>query len=65
MRISSQSRRRMGGTNPSPVLRRLEEAPSPDTLSPRERAAFSPTDPLRKGDGSVSNDARCVQGGRR
>ena len=30
------------GRNPSPVPRRLEKAPSRDTLSPRERAAFSP-----------------------
>ena len=28
------------GRNPSPVRRRLEKAPSPDTLSPRERAIF-------------------------
>jgi hypothetical protein len=29
------------GRNPSPVRRRLEKAPSPDTLSPRERATIS------------------------
>jgi hypothetical protein len=28
----------MDGRNPSPVRRRLEKTPSPDTLSPRERA---------------------------
>jgi len=30
----------VNGRNPSPVRRRLERAPSPDTLSPRERAIF-------------------------
>jgi hypothetical protein len=28
------------GKDPSPVRRRLEKAPSPDTLSPRERAGI-------------------------
>jgi hypothetical protein len=36
--ISSHSRGRAGGRDPSPVRRRPEKSPSPDTLSPRERA---------------------------
>jgi hypothetical protein len=35
-RISSEG----AGSNPSPVPRRLEKAPSRDTLSPQERAVF-------------------------
>ena len=38
-RISSEG----GGSNPSPVPRRLVKAPSRDTLSPRERAVSSHT----------------------
>jgi hypothetical protein len=41
--VGSFSRRTCpgNGNNPSPVPRRLEKAPSRDTLSPRERAMFS------------------------
>ena len=45
MRISSRTMRPGEGTNPSPVRRRLEKAPSPDTLSPRERATCQSTHP--------------------
>jgi hypothetical protein len=38
MRICSQPGWRADGSNPSPVRQRLKKAPSPDTLSPRERA---------------------------
>ena len=38
MRSFSWTRWFANGRNPSPVRRRLEKAPSPDTLSPRERS---------------------------
>ena len=46
MRSFSRTRWFANGTNPSPVPRRLEKAPSPDTLSPRERAMISSSPPV-------------------
>jgi len=40
MRSFSRTTELADGSNPSPVRRRLVKAPSPDTLSPRERAIF-------------------------
>jgi hypothetical protein len=44
MRSFSRTRWVANGRNPSPVRRRLEKAPSPDTLSPRgEVTRYQPT----------------------
>ena len=45
MRSFSRATELADGSNPSPVRRRLVKAPSPDTLSPRERAIFPPLAP--------------------
>jgi hypothetical protein len=45
MRSFSRTTCLANARNPSPVPRRLEKAPSPDTLSPRERAIFPTTYP--------------------
>ena len=55
MRISSEPRGHAEGSNPSPVRRRLEKAPSPDTLSPRERA-ICPTKHPRSPAKDMGND---------